>query len=240
MKSHALSDRGRKDAVNEDSWLADDARGLWIVSDGVGSYRGAAFASRLAVEAVAQGLSDAAPADPYELRRSIGTAIKEASVRFEAAAREDRALSMMSATLTMLLESGRRAVVTQIGDSRCYRLRAGRLEQITNDHSVAWEQFKIGAIPKEKIRDHPNQRLLTRTLGPGRVPMPEITIDAIEPGDRWLLCSDGLTKELDDPDIETLMKATPNDQDLAHRLVESANARGGRDNITVLLVGVPC
>ena len=232
MKSAALTDPGCVHDENEDAYFADDSRGLWIVSDGVGSHRGAGVASRWVVEAVASALSSPRPSGAYEVRRWLTTAVRSATARLATEARRDPSLLMMTATLTLLQAMGEEHVFVQVGDSRGYRLRGGAFEQITNDHSVAFEQYKFGAIRKEQIQGHPNQRLLTRTIGAERDVVPEITIAGTQAGDRFLLCSDGLTKELADEEIEELMRET---HDPAV-LVEAAKARGGRDNITVVLV----
>jgi protein phosphatase len=236
VRSAAITDPGRLHKSNEDAWFADDARGLWMVADGVGSYRGSGKAAAWVVESVAQALTPPAPDGAYELRAWIARTIKAASDRLKVEVAKDPRLLSMCSTLTMLTAAGGRHIFAQIGDSRGYRLRARRLEQMTSDHSVAFEQFKAGAITKEQLRTHPNQRMLTRTLSPDGEPPAEIVIAVTEPGDRFLLCSDGLTKELDDAEIEAILNAEGDPPAHARRLVDAANGRGGGDNITVIVV----
>jgi protein phosphatase len=117
----------------------------------------------------------------------------------------------MAATLTLLSILEGEFHIAHVGDSRAYLFREGRLQQITHDHSVAFEQYWVGAITKEDIRNHPNQNLLTRTLGGGDLVTPDFWEGRLEPGDRFLLCSDGLTKELSDSEISLILvqRSTP-------------------------------
>jgi protein phosphatase len=233
LLSSGVTDPGRAHEVNEDAFLADDARRLYVVSDGVGRYEGAATASRLVVESVAAHLGG--PPDADARRWLLGAARKAASA-LVAAAKRDRALRSMSATLTFLQEIEHEAHILHVGDSRAYLWRGGRLEQLTRDHSVAFEQLEIGAITKDELRTHPNQRLLTRTLrASSALVIPELSVVPILPGDVFLLCSDGLTKELTDEQVATTASRT-DPALLARALVDRANEAGGRDNVTVVVV----
>lgn len=238
-RSHAITHPGLKHTENEDNVFADDARGFYIVSDGVGSYRGAAMASRLAVEAASRALDSKRPEEPRELKRWLGRTVQDANAAMREEAKRDPSRKSMAATLTLLYLVGNEFYIVHVGDSRLYRRRSGRLDQITRDHTVAFEQFEIGAITKEQMQTHPNQKLITRTLGNKDFVAPDIIEGGLQPGDRFLLCTDGLTKELTDARIAEIMgKETPPDA-LCAELVDQALQSGGKDNITVIAVHIP-
>jgi len=145
-------------------------------------------------------------------------------------------LSGMGTTLVGLIAEQRSAWVLNVGDSRCYRLRARTLEQITHDHSLVEEQVRLGRMTRLEALRSPLRNVITRALGTQSRVSPDIFELDAEPGDLFLLCSDGLTRELTDPLIESLMRTDlPLDQ-LCARLVEAAKKAGGRDNITCILV----
>jgi PPM family protein phosphatase len=126
--------------------------------------------------------------------------------------------------------------VAHVGDSRCYRYRGGKLEQLTRDHSLVDEQVKLGQLTREEAERSPLRNVITRAVGSQRSVSTEISEAGVLRGDLFLLCSDGLTRELPDGRIETLLKQT-NDLDLAcKKLIEAANDAGGRDNVTCVLV----
>lgn len=236
--SCAVTDPGRGGRGNEDACLADDARGLYVVSDGVGTYRGAASASRWAVEEAARAL-DGGPPDPAGGRDWLRRAARAANARLVHEAQRDRSIELASATLTLLHFAGPDFAVLHVGDSRAYRFADERLVQMTADHSVAFEQYLAGAIPKEDLASHPNQKLLTRTLSAARdFVVPDVVEGRAAPGDRYLVCTDGLTKELSDAEIAGMLARIERPEALAPALVEAANGRGGRDNVTVIVVAV--
>jgi protein phosphatase len=235
VRSHAITHAGRVLKTNEDAYLQDDESGFYLVSDGVGSTKQAAAASRLAVEVAARELRLWPSPSPQD---RLGRAIREANREVnEQAARVSRG-GIMATTLTALLLSKDEFHVAHVGDSRAYLLRDGRLQQITRDHSVAFEQYLVGAISKDDLRHHPNQKLLTRTMGANDFVIPDLIDGALQPGDRFLLCSDGISKELADERVRDLLSAAADPASACRALLEAANAAGGRDNITVVVVDV--
>ncbi len=239
LVSSGVTDPGRAHEANEDAFFADDARRLYVVSDGVGRYAGAATASRLVVETVVDHLRAAAPTEDEARRRWLLGAARKAAAALVAAAKEERELKSMSATLTLLQEIDGEAHLLHVGDSRAYRWRDGRLEQLTRDHSVAFEQYEIGAITKDALRTHPNQKLLTRTLrASSTLVIPELDVTPILPEDMYVLCTDGLTKELTDDQLAATLASTPDPARLARALVDEANEAGGGDNVTVVVVSM--
>ena len=236
IRSCAISDPGRTHAENEDNHFADDVRGLYAVSDGVGSYRGAATASRAVVAEMSSAL--VGPASP-DVLTWIREAVTAAARRVCKEGEKDASQGNMSATLTLLMIDGEDFWTAQVGDSRAYLFQDGRLRQITNDHTLAYEQYLAGAISKDDIQSHPNQKLLTRVITAGRdFAIPEFTTGKVRSGDIFVVCSDGLTKELTDEEIRSLCADEPDPNRLCATLVEAANGKGGRDNITVIVVVV--
>ncbi len=234
LRSSAAGRPGPSHAESEDAFLADDTRGAWAVSDGLGARAGAGVASRTIVETLARALETRPSAG---VRRWLSAAVQEAGRAVERAAAGNRRWRDMSATLTLLVAGGPEAFLAHVGDSRAYRVRDGSIEQLTRDHSVAWEQFAAGAITKADLRRHPNQKLLTRTIDARRgFVIADLTAIEIRPGDVHVLASDGLTKALDDAEILSVARATPL-EGLAAALVEAAIRAGADDDVTVVAVG---
>lgn len=231
------TDQGKRRKNNEDSFLIINAPPLFIVADGMGGYAGGEVASAMAVEEMARFFREEAESfqSPYPEVPKVGAevvaSIRSANKKIFDAAEADPDLEGMGTTLVCARFSTnkQRLYVGHVGDSRCYRVRDGQLQQVTTDHTVANE----GGIPG------PLGATLTRALGVN----PGVTVDLIfgEPraDDVYLLCSDGLTKMIGDSRILELIEAHPDDLDEAVKaLIDAANAKGGKDNITVVLVGV--
>ncbi len=196
---------------------------LLIVADGMGGHVAGEVASRLAVNAAASS----------ELEPSDRVAAGNRAIREEVA--RDPGLEGMGTTMTLLSIEGEVATVGHVGDSRAYLLREGDFAQITQDHTVAAEYVAQGQLSPKEAAAHPQRHMLTRTLGLTRfINVDEYKIDMV-PGDRILICSDGLTEMVDDATIGmALAEGTPDE--VVWKLVELANEAGGVDNITVVVV----
>lgn len=231
----ATATRAGPQGENQDRAWLDPEVGRFAVSDGLGAYAGGEVAAGLALEACARALA-APPTGATSGRARMNAAVQEAARALHQRGRRERLLSRMAATLT-LLEVGPGAWrAAHVGDSRCYLLRAGELRQLTTDHSLAYEQFLAGAIPKDAVADHPNQRLLTRTLSATRpFVVPELLEGEAQQGDRFLLCTDGLSLPLGDARLRALLREADDPQAACERLLE---AGGGRDDATALVVAV--
>jgi protein phosphatase len=144
----------------------------------------------------------------------------------------------MGTTLVALLAQEKTVLVAHVGDSRCYRFRAGALEQLTHDHSLVDEQVKLGQLTREEADRSPLRNVITRAVGSQRSVTAEIAEFQSESGDLFLLCSDGLTRELSDARIETVLKQVADLDAACQKLITSANDAGGRDNVTCILVQV--
>jgi serine/threonine protein phosphatase PrpC len=239
LSSHALTRSAHGEGANEDGFLADDAHGLYVVSDGVGRYRGAATASRLVVETVAHELRRDPPETAEAVRAWLLGSAKKAAAALALEAKKDRKLASMSATLTALRVIGEDGYLLHVGDSRAYRWRGGRIEQLTRDHSLAFEQYELGAITKEALRTHPNQKLLTRTLrASSSIVLPELTCTPLRAGDRLLLCTDGLTKVLPDTSIGDELARDADLRSTSERLLDATRDATEPDDTTLVLVSV--
>jgi len=230
----AVSDRGRKRASNEDAFGYSAEHGVYVVCDGMGGAAAGEIASSLAVDEVMRLLTQRAGTNP--LPADAEQAVAAANQAIFSRAERSQKLSGMGTTLVVLLVEERRAWLLNVGDSRGYRLRNSHLEQITIDHSLVEEQIRLGRMSQSEAQRSPLRNVITRALGTQNVVTPDVFELEAEPGDLFLLCSDGLTRELSDPLIESLLLVGAPLDELCTRLVAAANKAGGHDNITSLLV----
>ena len=232
----AVTDRGRKRPSNEDAFGFSVEAGVYVVCDGMGGAAAGEIASTLAVGEVLRLLKehdrDNGTALPVAAQEAISVANE---VIFSRAQRNHR-LSGMGTTLVVLATREQRVWVLNIGDSRCYRLRHGRLEQLTRDHSLVEEQVRLGRMTPREALHSPLKNVITRALGTQSHVTPDVFEMQAEPGDLYLLCSDGLTRELSDGVIQNLLNRDLSLEDLSVSLVDAAKKAGGHDNITCLLV----
>jgi PPM family protein phosphatase len=219
-------------AGNEDAYLV--APPLYVVADGMGGHRGGEVAARLAVTTLSTRESEIAAGDTTALME----AMREANGIILRSSQEDDRLRGMATTCTAAVVRGRVARIAHIGDSRAYLFHEGRLTQLTDDHSVVAQLVREGYLTPEEASIHPRRNVIMRALGS----IDEVDIDTTEAildaGDRLVLCSDGLTNCLDDAAIAALLGDGRDAQAAALRLIERANAAGGPDNITVVVVDV--
>lgn len=229
----ALTDRGRKRPSNEDAYGLSLEHGVFVVCDGMGGAAAGEIASSLAVEEVMRALTGSAGAP---LPQAAEQAIEAANRAIFSRAQRNPRLSGMGTTLVALIARERRVWVANIGDSRCYRLRGRKLDQLTSDHSWVDEQVRMGNMTDSEARRSQFRNVITRALGTQGSVTPDILEIETEPGDLFMLCSDGLTRELNDPLIESLLSIDLALEELCDRLVNAAKKAGGHDNITCLLV----
>jgi protein phosphatase len=231
----AVTDLGRKRSSNEDAFGFSVEHGVFLVCDGMGGAAAGEIASSVAVDEVMRALTDRDPQAtlPVAAEHAIGAAN---SAIFSRAQKNPR-LNGMGTTLVSLVVEESHVWVLNVGDSRCYRLRQDRLEQLTLDHSLVEEQVRLGRMsPAEALRS-PLRNVITRALGTQASVTPDCFQFEAQPGDLFLLCSDGLTRELSDGSIQELLLADGFPlQERAGKLVEAANDAGGHDNITCIVV----
>ena len=258
--SHLISamrtDPGRVRHNNEDACASSPSAGIFVVCDGMGGAAGGEIASRLAADTFLQHLVNSASETPSQNPQgSLTAAINSANEAVFQHASQNPQLAGMGTTLVALLHSSLNEPadaskpcelwLTHVGDSRCYRLRGGRLALLTADHSVVEDQLRAGQITAEQAARSPLRNLITRAIGSHPHVDSEIQNHPILPGDLYLLASDGLTRELSDDDLTPLLAAIPTPATelilsaACESLIVAANFHGGQDNITVILVAVP-
>jgi len=257
-----LSHRGKVRRGNEDACAADPSIGAFVVCDGMGGAAGGEVASHLAADTflaqIAPPASGAGQSRPSTRPQSrLNAAVQAANQAVYQQARQSPQLAGMGTTLVALLHAptsdshtNSRASdpatlwLVHVGDSRCYRRRRGYLEQLTNDHSLVEEQLRAGQITPEQAAQSPMRNLITRAVGSQATVEADIQGHHPQSGDLYLLTSDGLTRELTDEDIAAILAQVPATATQANltatckALVSAANAKGGNDNITVLLIAL--
>jgi len=255
-----LSHRGLVRRGNEDTCAACIEAGAFVVCDGMGGAAAGEVASQLAAAAFLDYLRQPADGAPATSEARLAAAVCAANQAVYRYSRQSSKFSGMGTTLVALLApihnghadgeanghaSNGALWLANVGDSRCYRLRAGHLEQLTHDHSFVEEQLRAGQITAAQAARSPLRNIITRSIGSRSCVEPEIHSDHALPGDLYLLTSDGLTHELPDKEIEGILAAVPataTQLDLSRAceaLIASANRHGGHDNTTVLLVSLP-
>jgi protein phosphatase len=236
VRAVSRSDVGRVRARNEDALAILHECNWLVLSDGMGGYRGGDVASRLAVESLTDfssrfGVSAREVAGALEL---LQRALEEANARIIRTAVGQPELSGMGATVVVAVFLPGRVVVGHVGDSRLYRLRRGELLQLTRDHTLLQEQLDRGLLTPEAARLSPVRGMLTRALGVEPTVQPDLASYPALSGDVYLMCSDGVTDMVADHELMAFM-AEEDLQAAADRVVELANQRGGRDNISLIL-----
>ena len=231
------SDLGRVRSANQDvCGEFENARGyhLLVVADGMGGHRGGETASRLALETMARVFDS----DFGDAETLLARAFRAANGEVHRVGTLDPSLRGMGTTgVAILIGPLDQGWVAHVGDSRAYRLRDGRFDQITEDHSWIWEEVRRGRISADEADGHPMKNVLLRSIGVGTDVDVSVSAIDVRPGDRFLLCSDGLWGELDDPSIAEVVGREPPSNAVAD-LVDLANAHGGRDNVTALVAAV--
>lgn len=238
---HAKTDPGRCRENNEDSVAFDDQALVAVLADGMGGYNAGEIASGMATAFIkaelSRWLSEAgANAQIRDIRRAMEICVDNANIAIYNSANANPSFAGMGTTLVLGVIKDGRLLVGHIGDSRCYRLRQGRMEQITKDHSLLQEQMDAGLITPEQAAGSPIKNLVTRALGVEQGVMLEVNEFSIEPGDVYLMCSDGLSDMVSDEVIVRIALEDLRLEPLAEHLILAANESGGRDNISVLLV----
>ncbi len=238
------TDLGIVRANNEDSLYLDSGMGLFVVADGMGGHASGEVASKIAVDVIRdyvngfkEGRSIQVGAYQEEFSEAtnrVGSAVRLANKAVYEAAEVNSAWRGMGTTVAAAMLNGNRLSIAHVGDSRVYLVRAGNIEQLTDDHSVVYEQIKRDLLTKEAARKSELKNLLTRALGTA----PDVDVDLDEltlaDGDILLLCTDGLNSMVSDDDILSVLLSTDNPSYACERLIGMANENGGKDNVTVI------
>jgi PPM family protein phosphatase len=239
---------GMKRAANEDNYAVLKEENLFIVCDGMGGHASGEVASQMAVETIRsffkETREDPEMTWPYKMDRSrryeenrLITSIKLANLRIHETSKRESKYAGMGTTVvsTFFVEEG--VYLAHVGDSRIYRIREGQIEQVTEDHSLLNDYIKMKKLTPEEIEAFPHKNVIVRALGMKESVKVDVFFDTPHPGDTYLLCSDGLTGELTDPQMAEIFQANQKNLEKAcHALIEAANANGGHDNVSVVLV----
>ncbi len=260
VRSFGMSDVGLVRVVNEDAFAADDARRLYIVADGMGGHNHGEVASRIAIDAIHTGAASATGATGVTTRTAglhahsvrLKRAVEGANTQVLAAIPEDASLLGMGMGTTVVGAMLRAQImaIAHIGDSRVYRRRNGQLEQLTEDHTYVNDGVRSGQLTAAQARVHPLRNIVTRALGGDADSRVDVTEVEARPGDLFLLCSDGLTTMLTDRQINRWLATSGATgaagaigvvvslEEICRGLIQAANARGGYDNVTAVLVQI--
>lgn len=244
-----VSDVGKRREKNEDSFLINKDINLYVVADGMGGHLGGGFASKLAIATIDEIIGEIEnDPDKYfqnnavsfkvgEFQAYLRYAIQQASQRIYEQANQNSSLHGMGTTTVALLFRDGKVYVANVGDSRAYRLRDNKIDQITKDHSLVGEQIRAGILSEDEARGHRLKNIITRSVGFQDGVDTDIDIKAVREGDRFILCSDGLSNLVKNDEIRDVVGGNSL-EDACRRLIDIANERGGDDNITVVLVEV--
>ena len=238
MKAAARTHVGRVRKTNEDTVFADPDLGLLMVADGMGGYRGGEIASALAVGRVVEFLRDnlSGSGGEQETQNLIRRAVEQAEEAIRVRAASEAELAQMGTTLVLALARGPLVHLAHLGDSRAYLIRNGEIRCLTRDHSLVSEMLESGQITPREARSHPLRNVVTRSLGACGYPVAELQALSWEPADTVLLCSDGLSRMLEDKAIRKAVLEGGGDlAGICETLVKMANGKGGRDNISVIV-----
>ena len=229
----AATDKGRKRPSNEDAVGYSVEQGIYVLCDGMGGAAAGEVASSMAVEETIRRFIKREPGTAP--LKAAEAAIRGANQAIFGRSQRDRKLRGMGTTLVAIVVDEQRAWALNIGDSRCYLLRHRQLQQVSRDHSLVDEQVREGRISPAEALQSPYRNVITRALGTQENVGADVFEVKTEPGDLFLLCSDGLTREVDDHLIEDILRLEAPLRELCDRLIVAANEAGGRDNVTCLL-----
>jgi len=231
VAEHAsLTDVGLHREHNEDSYLVRSP--LFVVADGMGGANAGEVASGIVVETMGKEFDDG------DMPGALGSSIEDANARIHAMAEEDKDLAGMGTTTTAGWFGGSTLTLAHVGDSRCYRFRDDKLEQLSEDHSLVGGLVRLGKITPQEALEHPQRSVILRAVGVEPTVEVDVTEHDLDDGDVYVLASDGLDSMVRDEVIEEALRTCPELEETAQMLVDLANAAGGHDNITVVLVRV--
>ena len=238
LKTFSITDIGRKRKVNQDFVYSSERfvgplPNLFLVADGMGGHNAGDYASRLAVETIVERSSGSLETNPL---RVLDEAVQSANGLVRKRAQETPELQGMGTTVGAAVIDGRELYVANVGDSRLYIVNSGEIRQITKDHSWVEEMVRRGGIGKAEARNHPDKNIITRAVGAEETVRIDFFQVLLQEGDVILMCTDGLTNMLEDEEIRMTLDGARDIVEKAQGLVRAANERGGRDNISVVLI----
>jgi len=232
------TDIGLRRSNNEDAFIISPELGFCLAADGMGGAAAGELASKIFADTVLEIFADSTDQSEKEILYRVKKAFSFANEKILDHATQNPNHEGMGCTAELLAFFGDGFALGHVGDSRTYRFRNGQLRQLTQDHTLVQEQIEEGLISSENIRNHPLRNIILRALGQERELALDLLRGKILPGDLFLLCSDGLTDMVQDDQIQEILSSDIDIHRKADKLVESAKAAGGKDNITVVLVAI--
>jgi protein phosphatase len=244
VRIFGITDKGLVRETNQDSFATEPKLGLVIVADGMGGHAAGEQASSSAVLTVLEVFSRydfekgtlGGSEQTYSVEEIIALALQEANERIMIASVSDANLQGMGTTAIVCVDKGGTLHIGHIGDSRVYRIRDGNAEQITEDHSIVQQLVRAGAISQAEAQVHPYKNVITRCLGMASEIEPDILKAPLQTGDRFVICSDGMSNFVTNQRLVEIVGGNDDIEEAGKMLVSEANARGGADNITVVLM----
>lgn len=238
LKTFSITDIGRKRRVNQDYVYSSERPvgnlpNLFLVADGMGGHNAGDYASRLTVETIVERSARSAETNPV---RILEEAVQTANALVRQRAWEQPELRGMGTTLVAAVCAERELYVANVGDSRLYVVNGREIRQITRDHSWVEEMVRRGGMGKEEARNHPDKNIITRAVGAEETIKIDFFQVLLQEGDVVLMCTDGLTNMLEDEEIRMILGGARDTVERAQGLVDAANDRGGKDNISVVLI----
>lgn len=238
LKTFSITDIGRKRKLNQDFVYTSEMPlgnlpNVFIVADGMGGHNAGDYASKVTVETMVREIEVSFEKNPLKI---FGKAIESANEMIRKKAKEDAGLEGMGTTVVAATCMGKYLQIANVGDSRLYIIRNKEIKQITKDHSLVEEMVRMGGIGRDEARNHPDKNIITRAIGAGDNVEPDFFSEELTEGDIILMCSDGLTNMLEDEEIRMILSGARDIVEKAQDLVQAANANGGKDNISVILI----
>ena len=238
IKTFSITNIGKKRKLNQDYvYTSEQPVGklpnIFIVADGMGGHKAGDYASKVTVETIVEEIVKSQEEDPEIV---FEHAIQIANTLIRKRAGESPDLEGMGTTVVAATCKGDILQVANVGDSRLYITNRREIRQITKDHSLVEEMIRMGGIGREEARNHPDKNIITRAVGADDTIKPDFFSVKLDVGDMILMCTDGLTNMLDDEEIRMILEESRDMVEKAESLVEAANAKGGRDNISVILI----
>lgn len=237
MKKCSLTDIGMRREMNQDYFYSSEEPvgslpNLFLVADGMGGHNAGEFASRYAVETIVNTAKNTEKTDTIGILKEC---VSNANASLRAYADDHEEMRGMGTTMVAAVLDGRRLVTVNVGDSRLYVV-GDSIRQITQDHSLVQEMVRMGEMDQESARTHPDRNIITRAIGADRKVQADVFETVLEPGERILMCSDGLTNMVEDDEILKVLNGSGDLESKTEYLVELANKNGGKDNITVITI----
>ena len=247
LRFAGATDVGRKRTHNEDRYLVQPDDDMYVVCDGMGGHASGEIAAQIAVDKLSEFFKLSRDDDlvtwPYKMDRKLSqenrlaVGIKWANFNVFEKATTDISFKGMGTTCVGVHFFDGHCAIAHVGDSRCYRIRDGAIEQVTEDHSLINEYKKIAKLSEEEIKNFPHKNIIVRALGMKEAVAVDTRLESLRPGDTYLLCCDGLSGEVEDPGmLEAVLEAKGDLEKGCRDLIDRVNRHGGRDNITVILV----